>query len=330
MSLNINKYVTVSLDDTLEIPSIYIQHSFNTVIKLFYPSSNPCSSLPFTIQFKPGKYLFELFGSAGAGSAGGKGGSTKGIIEFTSTETLYFYIGTKGSNGCMASGGGGIGKPNSGGGSTDVCINKSDDPYDVNSLRSRIMVAGGGGGSNDYDYTNNCKGGCGGGINGGDSELPYYYDTKIQANLTIGATQTTGGIAIQTLSGSEEQGSNGEFGKGGNSIGSSQYTAGGGGDYYGGASANDGDTSVSSGSGGSSFISGMSGCNAIYKNGTHSGKAIHYSGYYFKNAETKSCVNPSEGYAIIEILSPIKCTCSKNDLFLQLKVYLYIMIFKTN
>lgn len=37
--------------------------------------------------------------------------------------------------------------------------------------------------------------------------------------------------------------------------------------------------------GGSSFISGYAGCNAVDSNGNHTGKPYHYSGYVFTNAQ---------------------------------------------
>ena len=329
MPLNILEYVEVSLNQKLQVPSQYVKLIYDSEILLLYPSSDPCISEPFTVMFKPGTYIFKLFGATGGGDAGGEGGSTKGTITFKSAKTLYFYIGSKGTqNSCIVSGGGGKGSTYSysGGGSTDVRTQKDQDPYNMTSLRSRIMVAGGGGGGNLYETSKNVKGGCGGGIEGGDSEMGP--KGTVQANLTIGATQTRGGIAIQQDTESTEVGNNGEFGKGGNSKQRSFYTSGGGGGYYGGASSNDGKASVSSGSGGSSFISGMKGCNAVDENGIHKGNAFHYSGLYFTNAETKSCVSAYDGYAIIQIISPVTCTYFSIDFVFRLDIFILIMILK--
>ena len=86
---------------------------------------------------------------------------------------------------------------------------------------------------------------------------------------------------------------NGKFGIGGGATygGNSCLSndgGGGGGGYYGGGGSNAGNEEyqASAGAGGSSFISGHNGCNAIKQESTedniiHTGQSIHYSGMYF-------------------------------------------------
>ena len=323
-SLQISHYIEIYLDENIQIPSNYvIQQNFEvSEVKLLFPSSNTCHASPFTIIFKPGTYLIELFGGVGGGNSGGKGGTTSGIITFYHIQKLYFYIGAKGSqNQCVTFGGGGQGGSTSysGGGATDIRLKKGDD-YDA--LLSRIMVAAGGGGSN--SYANNIKAGDGGGLIGGDSEMGP--ESRIQANKSIGATQTRGGISIQKTPGSAEQGNNGEFGIGASTKQRTSYPGGGGGGYYGGASSNDGFDSVSSGSGGSSFISGLRCCNAVKEDGSHSNTPFHYSGIYFINPETKSGVNGDNGYAIIKILLSNNACKTFSYKINQLGIYLYLIV----
>ena len=116
--------------------------------------------------------------------------------------------------------------------------------YVTESLISRIMVAGAGGGA---EWAASI-GGNGGGLIGGNSTYtdPDFY------TICQGATQTSGGT--------------------------------GGGGYYGGTTYD----YTFAGSGGSSFISGHEGCNAVENNVNeiiHTGQPNHYSGYVFQNTK---------------------------------------------
>ena len=68
-----------------------------------------------------------------------RGAYTNGIINLTKGTILYVYVG--GSNGY--NGGGGQSSDRPGGGATDIRLIEG---VDFNSLKSRIMVAAGGGG----------------------------------------------------------------------------------------------------------------------------------------------------------------------------------------
>lgn len=236
-----------------------------------------------------GKYKIELWGADGVSAAGenAQGGYVKGDLDLSSNTQLHVYVGGKGQRISQAvqgtsDGGGYNGGGNAsndeysannrfgGGGATDVrLISGAWNNFD--SLKSRIIVAGGGGSYSEFD------GGNAGGLIG------YEYPHERSGG---GGTQTSGGDAkISTLFPSypAQPGGFGYGGKGGS------YASGGGGGYYGGGGGVR-DTKDGGGGGGSSFISGHSGCDAIAETTTstniiHTGQSIHYSGYKFTNTQ---------------------------------------------
>ena len=198
---------------------------------------------------KTGTYLIELWGASGreGGSHEGTGAYTAGKITLNKDETLYVYVGQAGSarnsnGGATWNGGGsltscyGDGNNGTGGGATDIRLVPSD-PYSqwnqFNSLKSRIMVAAGGGGFVSYST------GYAGGLKSYDATHSYQ-----------GTTWT--GVAVDQTSGNA-------LGKGADSP---RASAGGG--YFGGK------TSERSGSGGSSYISGHTGAVALLEAATSS------------------------------------------------------------
>ena len=226
---------------------------------------------------KSGKYKVELWGAQGSNN-GGKGGYTSGEIYLEGADILYIYVGgtppdviTQGYNGGGAGmhfNGGNRGR--AGGGATDIrLINGTWD--NINSLRSRIMVAGGGAGSSGY-------GGAAGGLVGLTGTKSA---DSTNGNAGTGGTQISGGISYNSA--------NGTFGKGADAIpasGTNSAGAGGGG-YYGGGTGWEIDLHAGGG-GGSSFISGHPGCDAITEAGTHTGQPNHYSGYVFRSTQMKA------------------------------------------
>ena len=236
-----------------------------------------------------GLYQFELWGAQGGSYnntyQGGKGAYTKGNLSLDSKETLYFHVGGVGQGGTDYQyeggyNGGGRGGYNSGGrssgggGATDIrLVSGSHDNF--NSLKSRIMVAAGGGGFV-YVTGHTNKAGAGGALTA-ESVTGTYNTTD-----PTGGSQTSGGIGKDTTK-------NGSFGKGGNGIlNASGWGGGGGSGYYGGALGHG-----RGGTGGSSFISGYPGCDAILESSTeskiiHTGKPNHYSGYVFSNTIMKA------------------------------------------
>ena len=246
-----------------------------------------------------GVYKIELWGAQG-GNDGGHGAYTSGNIELDSNDTLYVYVGGEGKtinweSGDMSSidggfNGGGIAVNQrtfsnrywgSGGGATDIRL-KSGLWDDFDSLKTRIMVAAGGGGS--FNQSNIiCQGGVGGTLTGFDGE---HISGNTWGTEGLGGTQKSGGYS-SCLANTSCPNIVGYYAFGGFGLGGQSFTtghSGGGSGYYGGG----GSFHVQSAGGGSSFISGYEGCDAIEEESTidhiiHTGKSIHYSGYIFDN-----------------------------------------------
>ena len=94
--------------------------------------------------------MFELWGASGGGLHPGFGAYVSGALRIMTKTTLHIYVGQKGSDKVVGRtfNGGGYGNAygSSGGGSTDVRL-KNGNWSDFESLKSRIIVAGAGGGS---------------------------------------------------------------------------------------------------------------------------------------------------------------------------------------
>lgn len=274
---------------------------------------------------RDGYYNIELWGAQGGNISGigydmygnsrgeltytgGKGAYTTGVVYLMKNQTLYVYVGGKGSQnisltttdkqdvggynggGSLLAGQGIFGA--SGGGSTDIRLTLGS-WNDFNSLKSRIMVAAGGGGANfrnqGYGEGNGGAGGTLIGINGSESLTAGSYfrsDYSPGYEIGTGGTQTSGGHRIlYYLDGTVVEDfncttCNGQFGM----ALQNQNQTGGGSGYYGGGSNGHGGAG-----GGSSFVSGYDGCDAIAENSTaanivHTGQSIHYSGLKFENA----------------------------------------------
>ena len=237
-----------------------INYTGDTVFDFDYTGGEQTFTAPVS-----GTYKIETWGASGGGfeNNGGLGAYTSGLLNLVNNQLFYIYVGqfSDYTNGeCYGS------NPNNnfngsingccagGGGATDIRLVKSQYWYDFVTLKSRIIVAGGGGGAY-YDGT--------GGSAGGLSGYPGY-----MLNATPEKSYYQSDTANQMFK---------SFG-----IGDKKTTSGGGGYYggYGGYAENAG--------GGSSFISGHSGCDAIKEESTenniiHTGQSIHYSGLYFTN-----------------------------------------------
>ena len=252
---------------------------------------------PYKVLFHSGLYHFDLYGAQGSGSGGGNGGYASGDISFLHPITLYLFIGTRnGFNG----GGLSTNLDLNGGGASDVRIlDIGTNEEDQNkSLRSRIIVAGGGGGYLNWN-PDPANGGCGGGIigdNGIIGEKPSG-NPYIKVNPSTGGNQTNGGI-IDTTNRPDIEG--GSFGFGGPAA--SNYPGGGGGGWYGGAGGGDGSYCASSGAGGSSFISGHKECQAIDSEGNPKLNSFHFSGLYFTNTKTEKCKREGNGFISIKLI----------------------------
>jgi hypothetical protein len=239
----------------------------------------------FTVP-EDGYYKLEAWGARGAVSndanSDGKGGYSQGVIYLKAGQVIYVYVGGAGVtrvidlNSDVIPGtwnGGGSSRNNksstyvytqlwgTGGSATDFRLVAGDTNTEWDkpvSINSRILVAGGGG-SGGY-WIIGLQGGHGGGLQGTDGKSNV--TSGQQYAMPTGGSKTQGGLKVNN--GSYTNGTNGVFGAGGNGTSSWGDCAGGGGYYGGGYGGNiNGGYGMYSGAGGSSFISGMTGCVAI-------------------------------------------------------------------
>jgi len=300
-SINLTKNSYALFTDTIKgekTIEVVVDNFLNKTTVFNYTGDSQSYTVPRT-----GYYYIEMAGASGGYISttyhNGQGAKTSGYIFLEKGETLYFYVGGKGTstktaNASISGGynGGGDAKnesssgstATSGGGATDVRLVGGE--WDsASSLISRIMVAAGGAGSNNTT-TYIGYGGFGGFLFGetGTSNQGEYYGT--------GGTQISGGTNVRGT-----PSLNGSFGIGG---GGSVFTnaGSGGGGYYGGAS---GDGYRSGGGGGSSYISGYAGVNSIEESTTitHTNQTLHYSGKYFIGGKMLAGQNEGNGYAKI-------------------------------
>ena len=196
-------------------------------------------------------------------------GYSKGMIFLKKDQKLYAYTGKGGTSQIevaeyLFNGGGGQdnNKDMGGGGGSDFrLVSGGTNWADDISLNSRIIVAGGHGGA-DASATNaaSISLGYGGGLTGGAGTL-----TSGSGGGQTGAGTTSGSNMVA-----------GGFGKGGRPGSSSDYrtwTRGGGGGYYGGGAYRVINTGPTAAGGGSSFISGYTGCRAIDPTSTSNPRA---------------------------------------------------------
>ena len=247
-----------------------------------------CNEEPQSIELNPGLYLFECWGAKGFKTehsisedgclyASGGGGYASGFMFLHETKSFFVYVGKAGKSKSSTFNSNNLTYSSYyGGGATDIRL-EGGEWYLFESLKTRIIVAGGSGATERY-----C-GGEGGGIEGNSNSL--LYNTSYYAE---GGTQTRGG----KYGTSEDygHGTNGSFGMGGvgdcidNPSSTCDIGPAGGGGYYGGG----GVSYKGAGGGGSSFVSGLKGCDAINETSTefniiHTNQPFHYSGYYFIN-----------------------------------------------
>ncbi|MDD3048646.1 MAG: glycine-rich protein [Bacilli bacterium] len=268
--------ITYTVSDLVGNEATPVIRTIN-VFEYNYAYSYVASAQTFTVPYT-GSYTVELWGAQGGllnTFIGGKGGYTKGTINLTKNQVLYIYTGGAYTSAYNGGGVGGNSYGAAGGGATDIRT-VGGVWNDTTGLRSRIMVAAGGGGAgNRGDGYGDGDGGIGGGLTGGRG---------LYVNVTVsygafpgnGGTQTAGGNIFEynnTAGIVPAAANSGTFG-----IGGGTGTVGGGGGYYGG-----GGFAHGGGGGGSSFISGYTGCNAINSSGVHTGQPNHYSGLVFTN-----------------------------------------------
>lgn len=289
-----------------------------------FPYSASCQ--PFTAELT-GMYHVQLWGAQGGYPAnntytGGKGAYTEGDLALNAGDTIYVCTGQFTNGNGATVGGGGAGNSNSGyagGGATDVrWFGDGITPTsaelawnNINGLSSRIMVAAGGSGAVTYTtshyYNSGSAGGVFKGFDGKNNYEPYFGQPN---DVSTGGTQTAGGNAADNTNSEyrngKTAGANGQFGIGGNSGG---WGSGAGGGYFGGGGGANSDWSVTTGAGGSSYISGHTGFVAIGAKGSIGARfdsngeicqegttdnlcSVHYSGKVF--VESKAIDGESE------------------------------------
>ena len=248
---------------------------------LSYPCKSVFNCTPYVLDLKPSTYKFECWGStssmwsnAVSHSTPGYGAYTSGVLHVRRQTKFYVYIGTIGTFNAMRDFENVRILEPAPGGATDVRLSVSENWWDKSTLISRIMVAAGAGAAEWKESI----GGNGGGLKGGSS----LYDTL----ECQGATQTSGSNCSKIQNRNAVAG---EFGSAGviHTVifeNSNDYGAIGGGGYYGGTSYE----LEYSASGGSSFISGYEGYNAVKNNSSfieHTGDSVHYSRLFFFDSE---------------------------------------------
>ena len=315
--------------------------------KIFeYPCESHVSCYPLYIELSPGAYFIQCYGASGGDSGNAKGGYgayVSGLLHLKEKKTFHIYIGAEGhlDIGKTSYNGGGRGqsgtnneksKGASGGGCTDIrLLNKTD----IDGLLSRIIVAGGGGGAD--SYSNGAKGGDAGSFEGENGYLAKRTDLPSEINVALGATQISGGIGskcIKDKNGNKcppnYDGKNGTFGP------DYQYGAGGGGGYFGGGGGGVTYDQVTSGAGGSSYISGKRGCHSYQKGSDNSiqniHSSIHSSNLYFTSITFLNGTQSKykgNGKVIITLMN-IELTCKymKNQYIGSL--HLFILVFIKN
>ena len=238
-------------------------------------------------------YTIECWGAQGGSYStyiGGKGAYTKGNISLEKSTILYVYTGASGDTGAS----GEVFNNGTkrllqrtdmyfcaGGGSTDIRLTNGA-WNDFNSLKSRIMVAASGGGASSYHYPAN--GGYGGALTGGNGAWDgVSCSVNKNSRTPTGGEQTRGGQ--NGLGCHSTQVDRASFGSPTLPQGSA---SGGGNGYYAGGDGTHGGNTTGTGAGGSSYISGYSGCKAITSTSTassisHSSSANHYSGKVFSS-----------------------------------------------
>ena len=283
-----NVTYTANIKDKTIVGTRLITFVPETNIKTFTYTGSSQKFVPL----QNGSYKIELWGASGGDYGtilGGAGAYTKGNINLLTTNNLFVFVGGHPTDYNSGYNGGGIGGTNTsgngvytgGGGSTDVRLN--DGTWsNFNSLKSRIMVAAGGAGSGFY-HSNNIIGGSAGGLIGTSGTNSKCSSSAGDHPLATPGEQNKFGLAANGVTTSNDGA--GRFGYSGISR-TNDYGTGGGSGYYGGGNGGSTNCNVSAGAGGSSFISGYLGCDAIDKysgssNIIHTGQPVHYSGYKF-------------------------------------------------
>ena len=269
---------------------------------LGYPCAGLYNCTPYFASLPKGKYRFELWGAGN--TVFNNGAYVSGCIKLKKARNFYFFVGGKSTlfNSCDTN----VTIGTQGNGASDIRLSYDGVWHEFNSLKSRIIVAGAGGNQNNYKIGakfdasivtgNYCQAG---GIVGYEGKMEYNKNYNwVHVFPGEPGEQTKGGHGGLSPR-CKRYGGNGSFGKGGvsgyscahdGSLSSQvTYSYHGSGGYYG--SGGSGGYcelwwAAAGTAGGSSFISGHKGCDAITEDSTesnikHTKYPFHYSGLAF-------------------------------------------------
>mgnify|MGYP001178848356 CR=1 FL=1 len=255
-------------DDAIDINANGIPDPCEVSLTFGYTGAAASFSVPSDVD----RVYIEARGAQGwsaSDDVGGEGGFAAGTLFVEPGEVLFVYVGQQGQPADLAHlpmgggwNGGGEGQNNSGGhayaggggGASDVRLIHSDDPLDLESLESRVIVAGGGGGATENP---GAYGGHGGSVIGGDGGGTGVW----MDSFGRGGTQTGGGC-IPGFDCVCEPGTTCDhyagFGRGGSASnlavhGMTPWNGGGGGGWYGGGASRE----HAGGGGGSCYVDGV-------------------------------------------------------------------------
>ena len=256
-----------------------------------------------SIFLNAGRYKLECYGASGGIGNGntnpiGKGGYVAGELTLMEPLTLYIHVGQDGVNNWATAvrynGGGAAANISghnggAGGGATDFRLSNAA-WNDLESLKTRILVAGGGGGAQS-NCGSTATAGHGGNLIGLTSYNQSYQNrpaaTAATRAYSKGGTQDAGGTGYNVNDSNTHLVATGAFGSGANSV---QCGAGGGGGWYGGGSAY-----TSGGGGGSSYAAGYPECNDDYQ------EQQQY--IVLQNVVFEQGINTGNGLAIVTVLA---------------------------
>lgn len=274
------------------------EYQYSTLKNFEYTGNEQTYSIP-----QDGWYKLEGWGASGgtgnSTSGFGTGGYTSGITYLKKGTLLHIYVGEKGyaaqANSTKVgpntfNGGGGAWQESghlggAGGGATDFRL-VGGNWNNESGLQSRILVAGGGGGTGCASSLK--PSGNGGGLTG-SSTFNNHSDYK--NSIAYGGTQSSGvsGNGFYYDKNSVKHTcptGQSSFGIGANGV---QCAAGGGGGYYGGGSCY-----TAGGGGGSSFVTGYTGCDTTYR--------AKQGNLNFKNVTLQQGGNNGNGKAKISLV----------------------------
>ena len=357
---NILTYINYTFDDPNEEP-VYEPEVKGHSITFPYPCNDTNICSPYAVSFKPGHYLFELWGAQGGDSryvnsptirkdSGGKGAYVRGSIRLSESITFYLYIGGRGGdNWQITNSSHGIGGYNGGkdGGADlyDLGYNISLG-YDDSLINTSIPESSAGGGdATDIRIEPGLlkeslvsriiiAAGGGGGASTNIIEKPNepYVDYRgghggalksyVFNNATKGASQTAYIFGEGSEPLSIKEGEGGSIG-------------GGGGGHFGGYSIQEYNSSYvvicAGGPGGSSYISGYPGCNSVKLedgNITNTNSSTHESTFVFYNSKMvygNETNHMGSGKIKITFLRPLIITNNIKKIHIQFK-YLFMFI----